>query len=150
MHHVCVESYAVGYMDECSMTVVIQIDSSWAPSALSITRMISLTLILLAHFITNIAFALSLNIHLEIETELFGCFTVRFGYEILHITLDLYKSTDERSRLTIWSLKSRKSRLVAKLVFNLLFPLIRGQKLQFAYLFFRRRRSHPHLLIGIR
>jgi hypothetical protein len=35
---------------------------------------------LLAHFITNIAFALSLNSHLENETDRFGRLTVRFGF----------------------------------------------------------------------
>jgi len=67
-------------MDECSMTVVVQIDSSCVLTTLSMTRMTSLTYILLAHFVTNIAFALSLNSHLENEKERFGHLTVRFGF----------------------------------------------------------------------
>jgi hypothetical protein len=72
-----VESNAVGYMDECSMTVVVQIDSSCALTALSMTRMTSLSLI---HFVNNIAFALSLNSHFPTETECLGCLTVQFGF----------------------------------------------------------------------
>jgi len=67
-------------MDECSMMVVIQIDLSGALTALSMTRMTSLTQILLAHFVTNIAFTLSLNSHLQNETERFGHLTARFGF----------------------------------------------------------------------
>jgi hypothetical protein len=58
-------------MDECSMTVVIQIDWSRVLTALSMTRITSLTKILLPHFVTNIAFASSLNSHLEKETDRF-------------------------------------------------------------------------------
>jgi hypothetical protein len=80
VHQVCAESYAVGYMHECSMTVVIQIHSSCTQTALSMPRMTSLTYILLAHYVTNIAFALSLNSHLQNETECFGRLAVRFGF----------------------------------------------------------------------
>jgi hypothetical protein len=45
-------------MDEYGMTVVVQIDSSCELTALTLTRMTSLTEILLPHFVTNIAFAL--------------------------------------------------------------------------------------------
>jgi len=62
-------------MNEGSMTVVIPIDSSGALTALSMTCMISLDQILLAHFVTNIAFALSLNSHSQNETERFGNLT---------------------------------------------------------------------------
>jgi hypothetical protein len=44
-------------MDECSMTVVVQIDLSGALTPLSMIRMTSLLQNLLAHFITNISFA---------------------------------------------------------------------------------------------
>ena len=80
MHQVCAVSYAVGYMDGFSMTVVIQINSSYALTALSMTRMTSLTYVLLAYFVTNFAFALSLNSHMQKETELLGHLTVRFGF----------------------------------------------------------------------
>ena len=42
--------------------------------------MTSLTEILLAHFVTNIGFALSLNGNLQKETTHFGRLTVRFGF----------------------------------------------------------------------
>jgi len=80
VHQVCAASYAGGYMDEFSMMVVVQIDSGCALTILSITRMTSLTQILLANFVTNIAFALSLNSHMQKETEHLGRLTVRFGF----------------------------------------------------------------------
>jgi len=63
-------------MDEISMTVVVQIDSLCALTALSMTHMTSLTQIVLAHVVMNIAFALSLNSHLQKETAHFGRLTV--------------------------------------------------------------------------
>ena len=69
------ESDAVGYMDKFSITVVVQIDSSCALTALSMTCMTSLTEILLAHFLTNIAWALSNNSHLQKDTEFDGRLT---------------------------------------------------------------------------
>jgi len=42
-------------MDECSMTVIIQTDSYWSLTALSRTRMTTLTQILLVYFVSNIA-----------------------------------------------------------------------------------------------
>jgi len=71
-----VESYAVGYMDECGMTVVMQPDSSSLLTACSRTRMTSLTKILLVYFVTNIVFALWLSSHLQIEIECVGCLSV--------------------------------------------------------------------------
>jgi hypothetical protein len=62
------------------MTVAIQIDSSCSLTALSMIRMTSLTYILLAHSITNIAFALSINSNLQKETECVGRPTVRFAF----------------------------------------------------------------------
>jgi hypothetical protein len=67
-------------MNEISMMVVITIDSSYALTALFMTPMTSLTYILLAHFVTNIAFALLLNSHLQKETIRFGRLTVQFGF----------------------------------------------------------------------
>jgi hypothetical protein len=67
-------------MDEYSMSVVVQIDSSCALTALPMTRMTSLSKIVLAHFVSNIAFALSLNSHLQNKTECDGCLTARFGF----------------------------------------------------------------------
>jgi hypothetical protein len=43
MHQAGVESYAVGRMNECSMTVIIQTDLYRALTAPSITRITSLT-----------------------------------------------------------------------------------------------------------
>ena len=73
MHKVCAEIYAVGYMDECGMTVIIRPDSSWALTTLSMTPRTSHSEILLVYSVPNIAFALSPNYHLQIEIELVGC-----------------------------------------------------------------------------
>ena len=62
------------------MTVVVQIDSSCELTALTLTRMKSLTEIFLAHFVANIAFALSLSSHLQNTIERDGCFKARFGF----------------------------------------------------------------------
>jgi hypothetical protein len=67
-------------MDGFDMTVGVQIDSSCALSAVSMTRITALTDILLAHFVTSIACTLSLNSHLQKETERFGHLTVQFGF----------------------------------------------------------------------
>jgi hypothetical protein len=67
-------------MDDNGMMVVVQIDSSCALTALSMTSMISLTYILLAHFVTNIGFALSFNSHLQNKTERDGRLTARCGF----------------------------------------------------------------------
>ena len=80
MHVVCAESYAVEYMDECVMTVVVQTDSYSALTALSITLMTSVTLILLVHFVTNIAVTLSLNSHLLMQIERVSSCFARFGF----------------------------------------------------------------------
>jgi hypothetical protein len=62
-------------MDEFGMTVVVQINSSCELTALPLTRMTSLTEILLTHFDTNIAFAWSLNSHLQNKIERDGHLT---------------------------------------------------------------------------
>jgi hypothetical protein len=72
-------------MDEFSMRVVEKIDLSCALTALSMTRMTSLTKILLVHFITNITFALSLNSHMQKEPEHFGRLTVRLDVKNFHM-----------------------------------------------------------------
>jgi len=79
LHQVCAESYAVGHMDECSMIVVIQTDLCWALTALSITRMTSLTWSLVAYFVPQIAFALSLNSNRQTEIEHIGRLTAWVG-----------------------------------------------------------------------
>jgi len=43
VHQVGVESYAVGCLDECSITVIIQTDLRWARTATPMTRMALLT-----------------------------------------------------------------------------------------------------------
>jgi hypothetical protein len=65
-------------MDEFTMTVVVQIDLSCALTALSLAHVTSLTEILLAHIVTNIAFALPVYTHMPKETECFGHLTLRF------------------------------------------------------------------------
>jgi hypothetical protein len=67
------------------MTVVVQIESSWPLNAWSMTRMKSLRYILLAHFVTNIAFALSLKSHMQKDSQRCGCLTVRFGCLNIHM-----------------------------------------------------------------
>jgi hypothetical protein len=67
-------------MDEYGMTVAIQINSSCALTALSMTCMKSITSIFFAHFVTNIAIALSLDSHLQNKTDRDGCLTARFGF----------------------------------------------------------------------
>jgi hypothetical protein len=56
-----VESYAVGHMDECSITVVIQTESYPALTALPITRMTSLSYIILVYFVSNFVGFFPLN-----------------------------------------------------------------------------------------
>jgi hypothetical protein len=72
-------------MDEYGMTAVVQIDSSCALTALPMTRMTSLPEILLAHCVTNIAFALSLNRYSQNKTERDGRLTARFGFYNFHM-----------------------------------------------------------------
>jgi hypothetical protein len=67
-------------MDEYVMTVVVQIDSACELTALPLTRMTSLTKILFAHFITNIALALSLNSQLRNKIEHDGHHTALFRF----------------------------------------------------------------------
>jgi hypothetical protein len=55
------------------------IDLSDALTTHSTTRMSSLTYIRLAHSVTNVAFALSLNSHLEKGTKRDGRLTAPFG-----------------------------------------------------------------------
>jgi len=50
------------------------------PEPLVTLRMTLQSEIMLAHFVTNIAFALSLNCHFQEETACFGPLTVRFGF----------------------------------------------------------------------
>jgi len=67
-------------MDECSMTVVIQTDSYCALTALSMTRMTSLSDILLVYFVANITFAISLNNHWQREIEFISHRKARFRF----------------------------------------------------------------------
>jgi hypothetical protein len=67
-------------MDEYGMMVVVQINSSCTLTALPMTHMTSLTKILVAHFVTNIAFALSLNRNLQNKIECDGRHTARFAF----------------------------------------------------------------------
>ena len=67
------------------MTAVVQIDSSCALTALPMPGMTSLTDIFLAHFVTKIALALSLNSQLQNKTERDGRLTARFGFLNFHM-----------------------------------------------------------------
>jgi len=69
---VCAEINPVGWVDKCSMMVVIQTDSDWARTAPSMTSMTSLSYILLVYFVHTIPFAFSLNSNRHTETELIG------------------------------------------------------------------------------
>jgi hypothetical protein len=80
VQQVCAESHAVWNMDDCMMTVVIQIDSSRALTVLSMSGMTLLNSILLTHFVTNIPFALSLNSHFQKESKCHGCLIAQFGF----------------------------------------------------------------------
>jgi len=85
VHQVCAENSAVGGMDECSMAVVIQTDSYWALTAPSMTRMTSLTYILLVNFVTNLVFAFLLNSNWHKEIKYIGCLTAWFGFWDFHM-----------------------------------------------------------------
>jgi len=80
VHEVCAEIYAAGAMDECGMTVVVQTDSSSALTAHSMTWMTSFTYISLIYFVTNIAFVLLLNSHLQIAIDRVGRVSAWFGF----------------------------------------------------------------------
>jgi len=80
VHQGCAESYAVRGMDECSMAVVIQTGLYWAQTAPSMTRMTSLTEILLLNFVTNLGFAFSHNSDWQTNIEFIGDLTAWFGF----------------------------------------------------------------------
>jgi len=61
VHQAWVESYAVGGIDECSMTVIIHPGSHCALTATSVSPMTSLIEILLVNVISILVFAFSLN-----------------------------------------------------------------------------------------
>jgi hypothetical protein len=67
-------------MYEYGMTVVVQIDLPCALTTLPMTHMTSLTLILLAHFVSNITFALSVNSQLQNKIKCDRRLTARFGF----------------------------------------------------------------------
>jgi hypothetical protein len=59
--------------------------AGWGLTALSMTRMTSLTWILFVDFVTNIAFALSTNSHLRKETDRIGSHPAWVWFWIIHI-----------------------------------------------------------------
>jgi hypothetical protein len=79
IYEVCAEIYAVGYMTDCCMTVVVQIDSPQALTALLITLMTLLIKILFIYFVTNMHFVLSLTCYLQLEIEHVGSLNGWFG-----------------------------------------------------------------------
>ena len=95
MHQVCTESYAVWYMDECSMTGVFQTGLYRALTALCITCMTSLTWILLVYFVTTIAFDFPPHSTLQTANEHVGYLAAWCGFE----TLPKVRSTLEHAQL---------------------------------------------------
>jgi hypothetical protein len=67
-------------MYEYGMMVVVQIDLSCALTTLPMTHLTSLTLILLAYFVANITFALSVNSQLQNKVKCDRRLTGRFGF----------------------------------------------------------------------
>jgi len=80
VHQVCAESYAVGRMDECSMTVIIQTDSYCALTTSSLTRMASLTQIVSVDFITNLYCAFPLNCNRTGAMEYIAHLAAKFAH----------------------------------------------------------------------
>jgi len=73
-------------MDDCNMIFVIQADSPRALTVCCTTHWTSLTYISLIYFISNIAFTLLPNSHLEIEIECVGHFSPSFFFYNFHMT----------------------------------------------------------------
>jgi hypothetical protein len=80
VHYVYGESNAVRYMDEFSMKVVVQTDSYWVLTALSVTCITSPTYMLLVFFVTNLAFPLSLSSNGQIQVKCVCRPTACFGF----------------------------------------------------------------------
>jgi len=109
VHQVCAEYYAVGWVDECSIMVVIPTDSYWALTSLSMTCMTSLTYILWVYFITDMAFALSLNSNWQIEIECIGRLTDWFGFwhfRMVRLTLAHRQTNYHISQFGHWNQES--------------------------------------------
>lgn len=76
---VCEESDAGRSMDKFSITVIIETDSSWALTAVSMTHMTSLIWILLDNLVINKTFLLWLNSNWQTAIEQGGCLTAKSG-----------------------------------------------------------------------
>ena len=135
-------------MDECCMTVINQRDSDWALTPLSMTRMTSLTEILLLNFVTNLAFAFSHHTNRQNNIE-WSSYSLMWNLTLSHGANDPCTCTYKLLWLTIWSLKPRKSWQVAKLVHELLLSEIWCQKIQFLYRLLLHCRSRYHFFVGI-
>jgi len=72
MQQIWVEHYAVGCMDYSSMMVIIHSGSGCALNATSMTRMTSLTYILIVDFVLHLGFDFSLNRNRQDDIMLIG------------------------------------------------------------------------------
>jgi len=79
VHRVWVEGYAVGCMEECSMTVIIYPALHWPLSTASITRITSVISILLVNFASNLVFIFSLHCNKQHYIKFFPCVTTLFS-----------------------------------------------------------------------
>jgi hypothetical protein len=96
VHQVCASSYVVWYIDECSITVIMQTNSYWALTPLSINRMTSLTEHLLVYCVTCKIVTVSLNNNRQTEVEQVGYYTTWFRFCYLHIV----RSTFTHAQMT--------------------------------------------------
>jgi len=85
VHQVCAERYAVPCMIICTMTIVIQLASHWVLTSASMTRMTSLTYILLVSFISNLVFIVWLTSNGQDNIRFIGCQSMRFEVESIGI-----------------------------------------------------------------
>jgi hypothetical protein len=90
VHRIGMQSDVVGFVDECCMMVVIPTDSRCVLTTPSMTRMPSLTNILLVNFVFNIDCVLSLNCRRHDDIMVIDCQSTWFGVwniRVAHMTL---------------------------------------------------------------
>jgi hypothetical protein len=84
------ECIAVGYMNWTSITAVIGLGSPFTLTAPPMTRMSSLTSILLVNFISSVGDAFSLNLTKQDDIQFVGCLLIWVGVYnscIIHTTI---------------------------------------------------------------
>ena len=81
VHHVCAGSYAVGCMFVCSVTVVTHSASHCVLTAASMTRMTSLTYIVLVSFVCNLVSIVEVNHNGQDDITLIGCQLMWFAVQ---------------------------------------------------------------------